>query len=83
MVGDDPRRLRTPLDAKDCKRLADALVDGMRGNVKLGGDFLGAQVPVDKTQAIELARTQAGDTRGHQPVRVRAAHITRRRVRSV
>ena len=83
MLGDDPRRLRTTLDAKDCKRLADALVDGMRRNVKFGSDLLGAQMPVDEPKAIELAGTQAGDARGHQAACVRAARITRRGVRSV
>jgi hypothetical protein len=29
-LGDYASRLRTPLDAQDCQRLADALVDRMR-----------------------------------------------------
>jgi hypothetical protein len=39
VLADDARRLRAPLDAKDSKGLADSLVDGMRGNLELGGDF--------------------------------------------
>jgi hypothetical protein len=41
VLGDDPRRLRAALDTKDCERLANPLVDGVRRNVELGSDFLG------------------------------------------
>jgi hypothetical protein len=40
MLRDGARRLRSPLHAEDCKRLADALIDGVRGNGEAGGDFL-------------------------------------------
>jgi hypothetical protein len=33
--------LRAALDAEEMKRAADALVDGMRRNAQLDGDFLG------------------------------------------
>jgi hypothetical protein len=35
-LGDDPCRLRAPLDAEDGQRLADALVNGVRRDVQLG-----------------------------------------------
>ena len=67
VLGDQARRLRAALDAKDLQRLADALVDGVRRNVELGGDFLGAEVLVDKPEAIELGGGKPGDTRGRWP----------------
>jgi hypothetical protein len=61
VLGDDPRRLRAALDSEDLKRLADALVDGVRRDSELGGDFLGTEMLVDETEAIELAAGQASD----------------------
>jgi hypothetical protein len=40
ILSDDPGRLRPALDAEDLKRLADALIDRVRRNAELGGDFL-------------------------------------------
>jgi hypothetical protein len=62
VAGDDPRRLRAPLDSEDCERLADALIDGVRRDVELPGDFLGRQMLVDEQQAIELSGRQPRDT---------------------
>ena len=83
MLGDEPGGLAPPLDAEDSQCLADALVDGVRRNMEFGGDFLGAQVPIDEPQAIELAGGEAGDARGHQVLRARTMGITRRLMRSV
>jgi hypothetical protein len=44
ILGDDPRCLRPARDAKDVKRLADALVYGVRRDAELGSDFLGAKM---------------------------------------
>ena len=62
VAGDDPRRLGAPRDTEDLERLADALVDGVRGDSKLAGDFLRREVLVDEEQAIELALAQPGDS---------------------
>ena len=40
MLSDDARGLSAPLDSESLKRLADALVDGVRRNPELSGDFL-------------------------------------------
>ena len=60
-LGDEPCRLRPPVDAEDAKRLADPLVDGVRGDAELGRDFLRQQMLVDEAQAVELSRREAGD----------------------
>jgi hypothetical protein len=52
---DQARCLRPPGNAKDCNRLADPLIDRVRGDIELGGDFLGRQELVDQPKAIELA----------------------------
>jgi hypothetical protein len=65
VLGDDARGLAAALDSKDVKRAADALVDGMRRDIKFGRDFLGRQVLVDQPQAIELARAQPRDAARH------------------
>jgi hypothetical protein len=54
--------LSAPLDAEDVQGAANALVDGMRGNVELGGDFLGRKMLLNQAQAIELPGRQPGDT---------------------
>jgi hypothetical protein len=41
VLRDETSGLSTPLDAEDLKRLADALVDGVRRDIELGRDFLG------------------------------------------
>jgi hypothetical protein len=46
--------LGAALDPQNMERAADALVDRMRGDIELGGDFLGRQMLIDEAQAIEL-----------------------------
>jgi hypothetical protein len=88
VLGDDARCLGPPLDAKDLKRLPDALVDGVRRNVQLGRNLLGREMPIDKSQAIQLAGGQAGYTLGHgivirgTPVFVGGVRQTRRLLKS-
>jgi hypothetical protein len=48
------------LDAKLFQRSANALVDRMRADAELVGDFLAAVVPVDEQQAVDLALAEAG-----------------------
>ncbi|MEO7601899.1 MAG: hypothetical protein ABIS39_01345 [Sphingomicrobium sp.] len=55
---DNARRLGPPLHAKDVQGLADALVDGVRGDSELVRDFLGREVLVDQQEAVELARAE-------------------------
>jgi hypothetical protein len=62
------RRLRAPLDTEDCEGLADALVDGVRGDPQLGGDFLRIEMLIDQPQAIELARREPCDSLRHHVV---------------
>ena len=40
MLGDDASRMRPPLNAKRLEGAANALIDGMRRDVELRGDFL-------------------------------------------
>jgi len=61
VVGDEASSLAAPLDPKDVERPADALVDGMRGDMELVGDLLGGKVLVDQQQAIKLSRAQTRD----------------------
>jgi len=56
--GDESGGLAAAFDAEDVDRAADALVDGVRGDVELSRDFLGRQVLVNQPQAIELAHAQ-------------------------
>jgi hypothetical protein len=65
VLGDEPGRLRAPVDAEDAKGLADPLVDGVRGDSQLGRDLLRQQVLVDEAQAVELSRREAGDALLH------------------
>jgi hypothetical protein len=58
VLGNDARRLAPALDAEDVERAADALVDGVRRDMKFGRDFLGRKMLVDQPQAIELARAE-------------------------
>ena len=52
---DHARGLRPPLDAEDMQRAAHTLVDGMGGNAKFLGNFLGRKMLVDQLQTCELA----------------------------
>jgi hypothetical protein len=54
--------LGATLDAENGKCLADALVDGVRGNAELAGDLLGRQMLVDQPQAIQLSGGQPSDS---------------------
>jgi hypothetical protein len=65
VAGDEARGLGPALDSKEVKRLADALVDGMRGDVELRRDLLRRQMLVDEAQAIELTGGQPRDARFH------------------
>jgi hypothetical protein len=69
VLGHDPRRLRTALDAEDRQCLADALVDSVGRNAELGRNLLRIEMLIDEQQAIELAAAEPGDTRGHQILR--------------
>jgi hypothetical protein len=53
----DSRGLCAPLHAKDLQSLADALIDGVRRNLKLGSDFLRRQMLPDEKEAVELPST--------------------------
>src|SRR5207248_5103658 len=57
-LGDDPRSLRAAFDAEDGERLANPLVDGVRGDVQLGRDFLRREQLVDELEAVELTGSQ-------------------------
>jgi hypothetical protein len=59
ILRDNARGLRPAFDPEDVKRAADALVDGMRRNAQLDGDFLGRRMLVDEPQAIELSGAQS------------------------
>jgi hypothetical protein len=74
MQGDDPRRLRSALDSQDVQGLADALVDGVRGDPELRRNLLRAQMLVDEAQAIELPRRETRDALGNG-----VCHVARRR----
>lgn len=65
VLGDDARGLGAPFDAKDSKGLANALVDRVRRDVKLGRDFLGGQKLVDEAKAVELAGRKPRDALGN------------------
>src|SRR5690348_1082520 len=80
ILGDDARRLRTARDSKDVERLADALIDRMRRDAELGGDFLRAEVLRDQTKAIELPFRQPRHALGNRiPSRLRSGPIVLRR----
>jgi hypothetical protein len=61
VLGDEPRRLGAPFDAEDLERQADALIDRVGRNVEFARDFLGRQMLIDKSQAIELTGTEPAD----------------------
>jgi hypothetical protein len=69
VLRDDARGLGTPLYSQDLQRLADALVDRVRRNAELCGNLLGAEVVIDKAQAVELTARQPRDARGHIVIR--------------
>jgi hypothetical protein len=58
VLGNDARSLGTALDAERLEGDADALIDGMRRDVELRGDFLGGQMLVDQQQAVELTASE-------------------------
>jgi hypothetical protein len=58
-----PRRLASPLYAQLFQGAADPLVHGMRADAQPGRDFLAAVMLVDKQEAVDLALTEACDTR--------------------
>jgi hypothetical protein len=60
---DEAGRLRAPLDAKRMQRLANALVDRMRGDSELRRNLFGRKMLVDEAQAIELTLGQLRDPR--------------------
>jgi hypothetical protein len=65
VADDNARGLGPPLDAEDRERLADPLVDGVRRDLEFGGDFLGRQELVDQQQAVQLAGSEARNSRRH------------------
>jgi hypothetical protein len=69
VLRDDARCLRSPLDAEDCKRLPDPLVDRVGRNSELGRDFLGAEMLVDEAEAIELPVSQTCNAISHRIIR--------------
>jgi len=77
VLGNDARRLSAAGNAKDCKRLADALVDGVRRNAELDRDLFGRKQLVDEPQAVKLAAGQPGDTLGHQVLHARMGPASR------
>jgi hypothetical protein len=80
VLGDEARRLGASFDAEDVEGDADSLVDGVRRDVQLGGDFLGGQMLVDEPQAIELAGAQLRDARRDKVIHLRWIVRSRRRV---
>jgi hypothetical protein len=64
VAGDDAGSLGAALDSQDLERTANALVDGVRGDVELGRDLLRIQMLVDEPQAIELAGAQPRNAAG-------------------
>jgi hypothetical protein len=48
MLSHEAGGLGTPFDAEDLERLADALVDGVRGNLQLGRNLLRRHMLVDQ-----------------------------------
>ena len=65
LLGHQPGRLRAALDAEKVKGATDALVDSMRRDAELDGDFLRRQMLVDEPQAIELALAESGYAPGN------------------
>jgi hypothetical protein len=69
--GDDARRLGASFDAEDVKRLANPLVDGVRGNAELGGDLFRIEMLIDEAQAVELTGGEPGNPLSNNIVRRR------------
>ena len=75
-----PRGLRPPLDAEDVKRPPNSLVDRMRRNAELDGDFFRREMLIDQQQGIELPLAEPGDAsrdRRFGPVVRRSARLAR------
>jgi hypothetical protein len=83
VLRDQPSRLIAPGNAKGCKGLANALVDGVRRDLELSRDLFGRQELVDQSQAVDLAGGQLGDALGRYVSRVRIEAATTRVMRSV
>jgi hypothetical protein len=71
--GDHASCLRPAFHPQDLKRLADSLIDGVRRDFQLAGDFLGGKMLVDEAEAIQLARTQPANPLLNQTVVCRVA----------
>jgi hypothetical protein len=65
MLGHETSGLAAALDTEDLKGAADALVHRVWRDFECRGDLLGGKMLVYQAQAIELARAQAHDPRGH------------------
>jgi hypothetical protein len=72
VLGDDPGRMGTALDAEDGEGLTDPLVDRVRRDFELGRDFLRREQLIDEPQAIELPGGQPSDPLGHRVFGTRA-----------
>ncbi len=68
--GDHPRRLAAPFDPEHVKRLADALIDGVRGNPEPLGNFLRRKMLIDEQQAFALAGRKPGKSSSDRRCRV-------------
>ena len=65
MLRNDARRLASALDSQRVKRLANALVDGVGGDVELCRDFFRRQMLIDQPEAVELTGGEPGNTGYH------------------
>jgi hypothetical protein len=77
VVRNDPRCLGAALDPKGVKRLADALIHGVRGDLQLRRDLFRRQVLVNEAQAVELPCAQPCDARYHLAVRRAVGPVSR------
>ena len=65
VAGDDAGGLRPALNPKGLKGAPDALVDGVRRDTELNGDFLGGKVLIDQQQTVQLATRESCDPLRH------------------
>ncbi len=68
--GDHPRRLAAPFDPEHVERLADALIDGVRGNPEPLGNFLRRKMLIDEQQAFALAGRKPGKSSSDRRCRI-------------
>ena len=74
VAGDDAGGLSPALNPKGLKGAADALVDGVRRDMELSGDFLRGKMLIDQQQTVQLATRESCDPLRHcRPVVVRIA----------